>query len=98
MVEVCPKMQKLLDISNSTLPIYMDEIDEEDLVSWDEGVLAQTDASIKDSIKRNNEEIDHMEKCKHKGCIQLGKNWKDGGVWKRYTDRESMLTGKVPRF
>jgi len=97
-MEVCSEMQKLLDISNASTPVYDDEIDPEDLVSWDDSVLAQTDESIKDSIKRNNEEIDHMEKCKHKGCIQLGKNWKAGGVWKRYTNRESMLTGKRPRF
>lgn len=95
-LEVCSKMQKLLDISNSRIIIYEEDIPEAEIISWDDGVLAETEESIKTSIKNNNKEIDHLTKCKHKGCIELKKNWKDGGVWKRYTNRESMLTGGKP--
>lgn len=93
MPNVCKECQRVLDISNSHHSIYRDDVDEEDLVSWDDGVLAQTDESIKQSIEDNNAIIDHFENCSHKGCKELMENWKP---YERYTSRESMLTGKEP--
>lgn len=93
MPEVCDKCQKLLDESNNHWAVYEDDVDESELVSWDDGVLAQTDESIQQSIKDHNAIVDHFEKCDHKGCKELMENWKP---YSRYTDRESMLTGKEP--
>lgn len=92
MVEVCKKMQKLLDDDNNHPHQYTKEFHDEfgnrEVVSWNDGIRGLTEKSVKESIKYHNRIIDHFQKCKDRGCQELEKRWRP---YKRYTDRESML-------
>ena len=93
MPNVCEECQKVLDNSNNHYSVYRDDIDEDELISWDDGILAQTDESIKQNIDLHNAIVNHFENCNNKGCKELMENWKP---YEHYTDRNSMLTGKEP--
>lgn len=79
-MEVCSTMQKLLDYDNFKRGTkYKDGIDQNRLRTWNDDVLARTDETIQKMIKSDKNMVSHLTKCKHKGCMELKKNWgKDG--------------------
>lgn len=96
MTDVCPLEQKLIDKSNFHSFEYKKGIDEDDLVSWDDGVRAWSDKEVECRIKHNNDEIKHLQSCEHSGCKEHVKLMKDCNLWQIYKNREDMLTGKSP--
>lgn len=76
MSDICSIMKKMIDRSNyHSVVEYKETVNQNKLRTWNDDILARTDLSIKDMIDRNNEQVNHLKKCKNKGCKELLKTW-----------------------
>lgn len=96
MNEICDIEQKFIDESNNHLEEYKEGVNEDDIVSWNDEILACSDKEIQWKIKHNNEELKHLRYCKTKGCKDYRQMLKDFHLLKFYKKREDMLTGRKP--